>query len=140
MVDTRFHESLMGYNVRRASLVILGEFMAQMAVYDLRPVNFSVLSLIHHNDGITSRQLCATLGLRPPNLVGLISQLQERALVDRVPHPEDGRALGLHLTALGRDLAQRAEQTASQLEASATAKLTASESKTLIRLLQKIYL
>jgi hypothetical protein len=32
-----------------------------MAPYGLRPVDFSVLSLITHNPGITSRQLCTTL-------------------------------------------------------------------------------
>ena len=44
-----------------------------MSVYGLRPVDFSVLSLITHNPGITSRQLCATLGILPPNLVKLVS-------------------------------------------------------------------
>jgi DNA-binding MarR family transcriptional regulator len=139
-VDTRYLESIVGYNTRRASLVILGEFIEQMSVHDLRPVNFSVLSLISHNAGITSRQLCATLGLRPPNLVGMINQMEARELLDRRPHPDDGRAVGLHLSAKGRDLMVEAGQTAARLEAEVTSRLTAHESKTLIRLLKKIYL
>lgn len=139
-VDTRYLESIMGYNTRRATLVIVGEFMTQMAVHDLRPVNFSVLSLILHNAGITSRQLCATLGLRPPNLVGMINQLESRALIERRPHPDDGRAVGLHLSEKGRDLMVEAEQTAARLEAEVTSKLTPHENQTLIRLLKKIYL
>ena len=30
-------------------------FLQRMAFYDLRPVDFSVLSLVTHNPGITSR-------------------------------------------------------------------------------------
>ncbi len=139
-IDTSYLESLMGYNARRATLVIVGEFMTQMSVYGLRPVDFSVLSLITHNAGITSRQLCSTLGLLPPNLVGMINALEKRALIQRRPHPSDGRAMGLHLSAKGHKLMRDAEATAVQLEAEVTAQLTPAESRTLIRLLKKIYL
>lgn len=139
-VDTRFLESLMGYNARRASLAIIGRFLVQMAVYDLRPVDFSVLSLITHNPGITSRQLCSALGLLPPNLVGMINTMEKRGLIERHPHPIDRRAVGLRLSDVGCQLMAKAEVTATQLERHATAKLTAAESKTLLRLLRKIYL
>jgi DNA-binding MarR family transcriptional regulator len=139
-VDTRFLESLMGYNARRASVAIIEHFLRDMAVYDLRPVDFSVMSLIIHNPGITSRQLCSALGLLPPNLVGMVNSLQKRELLERRAHPTDGRALGLHPSAKGRELMGVAEQTAARLEARAIAGLTPSEAKTLKRLLQKIYL
>lgn len=138
-VDTSFLESLIGYNARRASLAIVERFMARMAVYDLRVVDFSVLSLITHNPGITSRQLCASLGILPPNLVGIIGSLERRELIERKPHPRDGRAVGLHLTAAGQKLMQAAERTAAQLEAEAARRLTAAEARTLIRLLRKLY-
>ncbi len=138
-VDTRYLESLLGYNARRASLAVIGRFMERMAPYDLRPVDFSVLSLVAHNAGITSRQLCAALGILPPNLVGLVAALEKRDLVTRLPHPRDGRAMGLHLTPTGRRLVESAEQTAAQLEAEAASALTAAEQKTLLRLLKKVY-
>lgn len=139
-VDTGFLRTLVGYNTRRASLAIIEVFMERMAAYDLKVVDFSVLSLVAHNPGITSRQLCATLGVLPPNLVGLIAALEKRGLIERRPHPSDGRAMGVHLTPAGADLTARAEHTAAQLEVDATARLTAAERKSLIRLLQKIYL
>jgi len=102
-------------------------------------VDFSVLSLVAHNPGITSRQLCAALNVQPPNLVGLVATLERRGLIERHPHPSDGRAMGVHLTPAGAQLAAEAEQTAAQLELDATARLTPAERKTLIRLLQKVY-
>ena len=139
-VDTRYLETLTGYNARRASLAIIGPFMTHMVVYDFRPVDFSVMSLIIHNPGITSRQLCSTLGLLPPNLVGMINALEQRRLIERRPHPTDGRAMGLHPSEPGRSLMHQAEQTATQLEHQATVRLTPAENRTLIRLLKKIYL
>lgn len=138
-IDTRFLESLIGYNARRAALAVIEQFLKRMAVHDLRPVSFSVLSLIQHNPGITSSQLCTALGILPPNLVGLIKPLVKRALIERRPHPHDGRAMALHLTATGQRVMTQAERTATELELQATAKLSPSERKTLLQLLKKVY-
>ena len=139
-IDTRYLETLLGYNARRAALSIIEVFLQDMAQYDLRPVEFSVISLITHNPGITSRQICTALGLLPPNLVGLLNALEKRGLIERKPHPHDGRAVGLHATPKGQALMVQAEQTASDLEIEKTAKLTPAQRKTLLALLQKIYL
>ena len=139
-VDAGYLENLIGYNARRAALAIIGAFLPAMAQFDLRPVDFSVLSLVLHNPGITSRQLCATLGILPPNLVGIVGTLERRGLVLRQPHPTDRRAAGLHLTDPGRTLMRKAERTAAAVEAGAASQLSAAEVRTLIRLLRKVYL
>lgn len=139
-VDTTYLQSLMGYNARRAALSIIELFLQRLAPYGLKPVDFSVMSTICHNPGVTSRQLCAALNLLPPNLVGLIQSLESRGLIERKPHPHDGRAVGLHATPEGQALMVQAEQTASDLEIEKTAKLTPAQRKTLLALLQKIYL
>ncbi|MBI5275640.1 MAG: MarR family transcriptional regulator [Burkholderiales bacterium] len=138
-VDTAFLETLLGYNARRAALAVIEEFLPAMAPYGLRPVEFSVLSLITHNPGITSRQLCSTLGILPPNLVGMVGALEKRELIVRKPHPRDGRAFGLHLAPAGQKLMRDAEQTAATLEANVASRLTPVELRTLIRLLKKVY-
>ena len=140
IVDTSYLEGLVGYNARRAALAVIEVFLERMAIYDLRPVDFSVLSLIAHNPGITSRQLCTTLGILPPNLVGMVGSLEKRELIVRQPHPRDGRALGLHLTASGQKLMRDAERTAAELEAEVAGRLTPGEQRTLMRLLKKVYL
>jgi DNA-binding MarR family transcriptional regulator len=140
VLDTRYLEGLLGYNARRAALAIIEVFLERMQAYDLRPVDFSVLSVIAHNPGVTSRQLCATLDILPPNFVNLLAGLEKRSLVQRQPHPSDKRAVALLLTTEGSQLMRKAEQTARQLEDDAAARLSAAERKTLIRLLQKIYL
>ncbi len=139
-VDSSYLQTLLGYNARRAALTIIEGFLERMAEFGLRPVDFSVMSIIHHNPGVTSRQLCAALNLLPPNLVGLIQSLEARGLIHRLPHPTDGRAMGLHPTPAGVALMQQAEQAATDLEIERSARLTATQRKTLLDLLQKIYL
>ena len=138
-VDTRYLQSLLGYNARRAALAIIGVFLERMQPYDLRPVDFSVLSVIAHNPGVTSRQLCSSLGILPPNFVALLANLEKRGLVQRNAHPSDKRAVSLLLSATGRALMEKAERTATLLEQDASQQLSATELKTLNRLLQKIY-
>jgi DNA-binding MarR family transcriptional regulator len=137
--DTAFLETLVGYNARRAALSVIGVFLRRMAPFELRPVDFSVLSVIATNPGVTSRQICAALDILPPNLVGMVKTLQQRKLITRRPHPSDRRALGLHLTPGGERLYREARATASELEAEATAALTPDEVQTLIHLLRKVY-
>jgi DNA-binding MarR family transcriptional regulator len=138
-VDTSYLETLIGYNARRAALSIIGLFLERMEPYGVRIVDFSVLSLIHHNPGITSRQLCASLGLLPPNLVSMLQQLEQRQVLERRPHPTDGRAVSLHLTPQGHAMMLEAEATAYQLEVDATANLTDAQRSTLRRLLREVY-
>lgn len=138
-IDTRYLETLLGYNTRRATLTIISRFMERMAEFDLRPVDFSVLSLIGHNPGITSRELCSALNILPPNMVGFLKAFEKRDLIERTPHPTDGRAMGLSLTQNGQQLMQKAEAAAIESDSSAAHQLSAAEQKTLMRLLKKIY-
>jgi len=139
-LDASYLQSLLGYNARRASLAIIEQFHIDMASFDLRPVDFSVLSLIRHNPGITSRQLCHALNIQPPNMVVFLKSFEKRQLVEREPHPTDGRAMGLTLTESGEALMQEAEKTAKDSGLKASSALTDGERQTLSRLLQKIYL
>jgi DNA-binding MarR family transcriptional regulator len=102
-------------------------------------VDFSALSLITHNPGITSRQLCTTLGIQAPNIVAMVNGFEKRGLIARHAHPHDGRAYGLMLTPDGKELMAKAEKTASALELDVTSKLSAEERKSMLQALKKIY-
>lgn len=138
-VDTSYLETLLGYNARRAALTIIALFLRRMAPYDLRPVDFSVLTVVAHNPGVTSRQICAALDILPPNLVGMVKTLHKRGLIERQPHPTDRRAQGLHLTPEGQRLHRQAQKTATELEQEATHSLSPAELQTLSTLLRKVY-
>jgi len=137
---TAYLETLMGYNASRASHTMVSHFMRGVRGFDLRTVDFSVLSVMAHQPGVTSRQLCQLLNVLPPNMVVLLRDLDKRGLIERTPHPTDGRAMGLSLSTSGKALIKKAEKAASDADAQGTAHLSAAERKTLVRLLQKIYI
>jgi DNA-binding MarR family transcriptional regulator len=139
-LNTDYLETLLGYNARRAALYVIGQSAQEMAQYDLRPVDFSVMSVVHHNPGVTSRQLCASLDILPPNLVKIVQSLEAREWLVRLPHPHDGRAVGLHPTDKGIALMQEAEARISALEKMVANPLSPEQQEQLISLLRKIYL
>jgi MarR family transcriptional regulator for hemolysin len=74
-----------------------------------------VMLLGRLEDGVRQGALVDALGIEPPSLVPLLNQLERDGLVERHPDLTDKRAKTLHLTAAGRDLAERAEVVASQV-------------------------
>ena len=132
--------SLVGYNCRRAYITIMPLFEKRMAKYELRPVDFSVLSLLKANPNITQKRLSQAINVSPPNLATLLDHLESRGLVLRQRNPLDKRSQTLVLTAEGMRMCDKAEKTASELETEATAMLNDAERAQLLRLLQKIFI
>ena len=58
---------------------------------------------------LTLRALAERLAADPPYVTLMVDDLEERELVQRLPHPEDRRAKLVQLTAAGRAAATRAD-------------------------------
>ena len=130
--------SLVGYNCKRAYLSIKPVFEKRMAKYELRPVEFTVLSLLKANPNISQKRLSAAISVSPPNLATLLDKLEQRGLLQRQRNPNDKRSQSLVLTETGARLCNKAEKTAVELEAAASSALSDAERSQLIHLLQKI--
>ncbi len=138
-VDQSALKQLVGYNCRRAHSAILRHASERLEQYNLRPGWYSVLVLLADNPGLSSREICDVLGVKPPNLVALVASFEERALIKKQPQTFETRALGLYLTATGRRLVTRVQRDILRADADATGMLSAEERATLIALLQRIY-
>lgn len=138
-LDTRVLGSLLGHNCRRAHLAVLEHVVPKVSSYGLSAPSFAVLSLVQHNPGLSSGQICRALRIRTSNIVAVIAGLKSQDLIEQRPHPTDKRMLGIHLTASGRRLTTRAYRDIVQAERSATAMLTDAEREQLIVLLRRIH-
>jgi DNA-binding MarR family transcriptional regulator len=58
---------------------------------------------------LTLRALAERLSADPPYVTLMVDDLEERGLVQRMPHPEDRRSKLVQLTAAGRAVAARAD-------------------------------
>jgi DNA-binding MarR family transcriptional regulator len=130
---------LVGYNCQRAYLNILALFMQRMAQYELRPVDYTILTLTNANPDLGLKRLAHAIKVSPPNLTPLLDRLEKRGLVVRKRNPDDKRSQVLALTPAGRRLCKDADKTVFDLECEATAMLADDERVELLRLLQKIF-
>lgn len=130
---------LVGYNIRRAYLVIQALFDKEMEKHDLRQAEFSVLSLVRGNPRINQRALAEALAVAPPNLATLLDRLEARGLLARQRSTEDKRVQHVELTTQGVRLYGRALKAAALADAQALQRLSDSEQEQLKALLRKIF-
>ena len=130
---------LVGYNLRRAYLVIQSRFDERMEKHDLRQAEFSVLSVVKGNPGINQKALAEALVVAPPNLATLLDRLEARGLLTRQRNPEDKRAQLVELTTQGAQLCGRALKAAVNADDAAVGRLSVAERRQLKALLRKIF-
>lgn len=95
-------ESQLGYQLRRASAVMMSELGTVMAAIGLRPTEATILILINANPGCTQSNLSRQLAIKRANMVPLMAGLMRRGLVAR--ERMDGRSHALTLTQAGEAL------------------------------------
>ena len=98
---------LIGYVLRRAQLVVFQDFFAAFAPFDIRPAQFSVLTVIERNPGLTQSQVAAALGIKRTNFVGMLDELEKRGLAERRQTARDKRSYALYLTPDGAALMRK---------------------------------
>jgi len=108
-IDQSRLQPLIGWHVARAELYLSRKFIEHLAPFALRPVDFFILMLIDSNHGIHQRQIGDTLGISPPNLVGVITRLVKKRLVRRTRGRLDRRIQHLYLTPAGSECLAQAE-------------------------------
>jgi len=69
---------------------------------------FVVLSLLAEEDGLTQGEIAQRCASDPSTVGALLRRLEEKGLVSRRRHPEDGRARSICLLPKGRELHKRA--------------------------------
>ena len=93
---------LVGYHMRRASAVIGNDFSRAIAGTGMRQVLFGILSVVGANPDINQGEVGRSLGIQRANMVSLINELVDAALVERRVSPDDRRAFALRLSVAGQ--------------------------------------
>lgn len=117
----------LGYVLRRAQLAVFQKFFDTFAAFDIRPAQYSVLTVIEKNAGISQAQAADALGIKKPNFVAMIDTLEARGLAKRVPAENDRRYHGLYLTDAGRVLMGKLHRIAAAQERAIIERLGATE-------------
>ncbi len=97
----------LGYFVRRAQVAIFQDFEATCLELDIRPVQYSILTIIETNPGLSQTSVSEALGIKKTNFVAMLDTLEERGLVHRASPPGDRRTYALFLSAHGKIFMRR---------------------------------
>jgi len=132
---------VVGYQLAQAAIVTTQVFQAEVGhTRELRPVEYTLLALVHANPGVTARQLARALAVTPPNIAAWLDRLEARGLLARSRSEADARVQHLQLSATGATLARQATQGLLDGEALALAGLSLAERAILVELLHKVAL
>jgi DNA-binding MarR family transcriptional regulator len=129
---------LIGYVLRRAQLVVFQDFFAAFAPFDIRPAQFSVLTVIERNPGLTQSQVAEALGIKRTNFVGMLDTLEKRGLAERRQPARDKRSYALYLTVEGAALMRKLRPVIKAHEQRMVAKVGEDGRAELIALLHEI--
>jgi DNA-binding MarR family transcriptional regulator len=100
-------EDCIFFQLAKAGQLAARFWTARLADANVTAVQGMVLGFLSESDRITSRELGEKTLLDSATLTGVLDRLEKAAYIQRQPHPEDRRALQLHLTDHGREMAQR---------------------------------
>jgi DNA-binding MarR family transcriptional regulator len=110
-------------------------------VGDLTLTQLSALTSLVLAGELTPRELSDIERVQPPTMTKIVGKLEERGLVQRTPHPTDGRQVILAATESGRTVLAQLERARNEWLARRLAELTPEERDTLLRaaeILQKV--
>jgi DNA-binding MarR family transcriptional regulator len=93
-----------GYLLRRAQLAVFSDFFQTFNTFGISPAQYSILTVIGRNPGLSQTEVADALGIKKTNFVAVIKELEKRGTVLRTAMPTDKRSFALTLTPPGRTL------------------------------------
>lgn len=104
-----------GYLINHLARIFAQALAREIRPMGLVPGQFMVLIELWREDGLTQRELVARLDVEQATLANTLARMERDGLVTRAPHPTDGRAQLVRITALARRLEAPATAAADQV-------------------------
>jgi DNA-binding MarR family transcriptional regulator len=99
--------------------------------HELSWTQMGVLRRLDTEGSATTAELARAEGVKPQSMGAILASLEQKGIVERKPHPTDGRQMNIALTAKGASMRKDARIAKRTLMAQAIAKLDAQEQKKL---------
>lgn len=131
-------EEFIGYNLKRAYVIVQDDFRSALGEEGLSPRVFSALSLVVQFPNISQSELARTLGIERSGLVAIVDELEKRKFLVRTHVPGDRRVQALVPTPEGATAYAESLKKVRAHESLLLGNFSAEEKQTLIGLLKKI--
>lgn len=103
-------------------LVFLGKHLDhliehRLATHGLNRTQLLTLTALMRHEGLNAMALCAHARVEPANVTRTLQSLERSGLIERRPHPTDGRVYLFYLTEAGRAAAEQLSEEMRRLSA-----------------------
>jgi DNA-binding MarR family transcriptional regulator len=126
-----------GFLLRQASQRHTAIFAGRM-IDDLTPTQWAALARLKERGPCSQNLLGRLTAMDAATIKGVVDRLVSRGLAETHSDPQDSRRLTIALTQAGGDLVGRATPAAQEITQTTLAPLSASERRTIVRLLGKL--
>ncbi|MGE5534007.1 MAG: MarR family winged helix-turn-helix transcriptional regulator [Acidobacteriota bacterium] len=126
-----------GFLIRRAHQISQAVFIEECARLDITATQFGVLWILSRAGELDQISIARLLGFDRSTTGLVVSLLEKRALITRLPTKSDRRRHVLRLTKAGEDLKRRAEPLVDRVRVRLESVFTRREAKIFLRLLDK---
>jgi DNA-binding MarR family transcriptional regulator len=92
----------------------------------------ATLALLDENGGMTTADLARAEAMKPQSMSTILASLEQEGLVERAPHPTDGRQILFSLTVRGVEARRKRRTAKHEWLLAAVTKLSPSEQRTLL--------
>ena len=117
----------------QAIWLLVRRVRAAAASQELSLTESAVMARLARDGPATTADLARAEGMKPQSMGTTVAALEELGIVERKPHPTDGRQVNLELTAKGAALRKSAKDARQTWLAQAIAKLDERERETLFK-------
>ncbi len=124
--------------LRTAYLTLHRRSDAVFVEYGITADQFVLLATLARGQAMTQRELAARMPSDPSTVRAMLVLLEKQGLVEREPHPTDARARTVNLTKAGARTFQQAFDAGQEVRDQMVESLSASETRTLLSLLQRL--
>src|SRR6516162_9686342 len=127
------------YLIKRAEIEITARICRALALLDLTPIQYTLLYFIDVNKGdLSSAQLSRRFSVTPQSMNELIQLLEKKKLLKKSVDPAHRRILRISLTKKGKQLLDKSNKAADELEDELFNELNSGELNELRHLLGQI--
>jgi DNA-binding MarR family transcriptional regulator len=138
-LDTGHLHQTIAHHIRRAQLQLWRDFKENANTGIMVRGQYTVMSMIDANPGITQVELSRMLDIDRAALVSLVFRLEESGWLTKKPAKEDRRRHTLFLTKSGRNKLKKLNESMADQGKAIRSKFTRAEITTLLELLRRIY-
>ena len=127
-----------GFLVRILQLQNFEAFYPYFEALKLSPLEYAILVAVRDNKAVTQSELAGVLRMQLPNLVKILSRMEETGVLKRKRSTRDKRAVELSLSAAGERRADEASRLGQSFNAQTLSVLSKAEQAAFLQMLVRL--